>query len=65
MSLPNITKPADGHGRSLALVEKSNSVLKLTAESLAPVKEQPVPIAHSIGLAYELEDERLPSVSSF
>ncbi|MCU1312709.1 MAG: hypothetical protein JWM54_466 [Acidobacteriaceae bacterium] len=65
MSLPNVTKTADGPGRTLALVENRNPSATQSASPVPVIREERFASNPALGMAYELQDERLPSVSSF
>ena len=65
MSLPNVTKTADGAGRTLALVENLNPSARQSAAPVPNIREERFASSPATGIAYELQDERLPSVSSF
>ena len=65
MSLPNVTKTAEGPSRALTLVDKLNVSTNSPAAPTASVVEPRLAKGPATESAYELEDERLPSVSSF
>ena len=62
MSLLNETKTANSSSPMLMLIQKLNSSTKALP---TPVRQEQVMSGFATGSGYELQDERLPSVSSF
>jgi hypothetical protein len=65
MSLLNETKTANSSSPMLMLIQKLNSSTKALPTPRPLVRQEQVMSGFATGSGYELQDERLPSVSSF
>jgi hypothetical protein len=65
MSLLNETNTANSSSPMLLPIRKLNSSTKALPTPRPPVRQEQVMSGFAIGSGYELQDERLPSVSSF